>query len=134
MIFEQTLSNECKFFLIWFPCNILLKSISVVTLLMNEQNFFFKDGESLCCLRCHSSTGGPRYSRTFYLRIRLFTFEKWPRMTLFLSKMDFLSSNSRFTVGPKWRNVSTANNEGNLYNVIRDTFLADSRASLICLF
>jgi hypothetical protein len=22
------------------------------------------------------STGGPRYSRTFYLRIRLFTFEK----------------------------------------------------------
>jgi hypothetical protein len=37
-------------------------------------------------------------SRTFYLGIRLFTFEKWPKMTIFQSKMDFLSANSRFAV------------------------------------
>jgi hypothetical protein len=43
-------------------------------------------------------TGGPRYSRTFYLRIRLFTYEKWPKMTIMQSKMDFLSANSRFAV------------------------------------
>ncbi len=44
------------------------------------------------------TTGSPRYSRTFYLRICLFTFEKWPKMTILQSKMDFLSANSRFAV------------------------------------
>ncbi len=46
----------------------------------------------------YKNTGSPCYSRTFYLRICLFTFEKWPKMTLFQSKMDFLSANSRFEV------------------------------------
>ncbi len=40
----------------------------------------------------------PLFSRTFYLRIRSFTFEKWPKMTLFQSKMDFLSAHSSFAV------------------------------------
>ncbi len=35
------------------------------------------------------STGGPRYSRTFYLQICLFTIEKWPKMTLLQSKWTF---------------------------------------------
>jgi hypothetical protein len=43
------------------------------------------------------NTGGPRYSRTFYLRIRLFTLEKMV-MTIFQSKINFLSANSRFEV------------------------------------
>ncbi len=38
---------------------------------------------------CFKYTGGPRYSRTFYLQIRLFTLEKWPKITLFQSKIDF---------------------------------------------
>ncbi len=50
------------------------------------------------CFFTYKNTGSPRYSRTFYLRIRLFLFEKWPKMTLFQSKMDFLSANSRFEV------------------------------------
>ncbi len=48
------------------------------------------------CMKC--STNGPRYLRTFYLQICLFTFEKWPKMTLFQSKKDILSANSRFAV------------------------------------
>jgi hypothetical protein len=39
-----------------------------------------------------SNTGGPRYSRTFYLQIRLFTLQKWSKMTIFKSKKDFLSA------------------------------------------
>jgi hypothetical protein len=38
-----------------------------------------------------SDTGGPRYKWTFYLRIRFFTLEKRSKMTIFQSKMDFLS-------------------------------------------
>jgi hypothetical protein len=44
------------------------------------------------------STGSPRYSRTFYLRIRSFTLEKRSKMIIFQSKMNFLSANSRFAV------------------------------------
>ncbi len=43
-------------------------------------------------------TGGPRYSRSFYLQIRLFTLENWSKITIFQSKMDFLSVISRFAV------------------------------------
>jgi hypothetical protein len=46
----------------------------------------------------NATTGGPRYSRTFYLRIRLFTLEEWFKMTIVQSKMDFLSANSRYVV------------------------------------
>ncbi len=45
-----------------------------------------------------ASTGGPRYSRTFYLQIRLFTSTKGSNITIFQSKMAFLSANSRFAV------------------------------------
>ncbi len=59
-------------------------------------------------------TGGPRYSRTFYLRIRSFT------LTKIAKKDNFQVKNGLFICefkihGPKWRNVSTSNNEGNLY-------------------
>ncbi len=40
----------------------------------------------------------PSLFADFYLRIRLFTFEKWPKMTILKSKMDFCSANSRFEV------------------------------------
>ncbi len=52
------------------------------------------------------SAGGPRYSRTFYLRINLFTLEKRSKMTTFQSKMDCM----------EW-NVFTTINERNLYNI-----------------
>ncbi len=41
------------------------------------------------------STCIPGYSRTFYLQIRFFTFRK---MTIFQSKIDFLSTNSRCAI------------------------------------
>ncbi len=71
---------------------------------------FFKGGH----LHKFVYTGGPRYSRTFYLRIRLFTFKKigpkWQfssqKWTFYLRIQDSRS---------KGRNVSTANNKGNLY-------------------
>ena len=49
---------------------------------------------------CHyiTNTGGPRYSRTFYLQICLFTFREWSKMTIFYWKMDVLSANSGFEV------------------------------------
>ncbi len=57
-------------------------------------------------------TGGAGYLQTFYLRIRLFTLKKRFEMTIFKSKMDFLSTYSRFVV----QNDGTyRNNEGNLY-------------------
>ena len=45
-----------------------------------------------------TSTGGPRYLRTFYLQICWFTIQNWLKMTIFYSKMDFLSVNSEFAV------------------------------------
>ncbi len=57
----------------------------------------FQDKQTLI-LPSEYNTGGPRYSRTFYLRICLFTLEKWFKMTIFQSKMDFLSANSGFAV------------------------------------
>jgi hypothetical protein len=44
------------------------------------------------------STAGPRYSQNFYLRICLFTFQKWFKMTILQSKVAFLSANSRIVV------------------------------------
>ena len=43
----------------------------------------------------------------------LLTFQNCSKIAILLSKIDFLSANSRF---PKWRDVSTANNEGSLYS------------------
>ncbi len=47
-----------------------------------------------------SRTGGPRYSLTFYLRIRLFTSTKMVQNNNFYSqkRTDFLSANSRIAV------------------------------------
>jgi hypothetical protein len=45
-----------------------------------------------------ASAGGPRYLRTFYLRIRLFTIAKIANMIIFQSKNDFLFVNSIFMV------------------------------------
>ncbi len=60
------------------------------------------------------STGGPRYSRSFYLRIRLFTLDKMVQNDNFLVKNGLFICEFKIR-GLKWRNVSTANNEGNLY-------------------
>jgi hypothetical protein len=60
------------------------------------------------------STGGPRYSRTFYLRIRVFTFEKLVQIDTFQVKNGLFIYEFKIR-GPKWWNVTTANNEGNLY-------------------
>jgi hypothetical protein len=51
----------------------------------------------------NSNTDGPRYSRTFYMRIRLFILAKMVKVSIFWSKMYFLSANSRFAV----QNVGT---------------------------
>ena len=45
-----------------------------------------------------SHTGGPRYSRTFYLRIRLFTLGKLVQNDHSLVKNGLLSGNSVFAV------------------------------------
>ncbi len=78
------------------------KSLVGLTPEVNPTKLHFSSFSDFLCkafLLCNiKNTGGPRYSRTFYLRIRLFTFEKRPKMTLFQSKMDFLSVNSRFAV------------------------------------
>ncbi len=44
----------------------------------------------------------PCYSQTYNLCIRLYTFEKWSKITICQSKMDFLSANSRFAVQNDW--------------------------------
>ena len=44
----------------------------------------------------NGSPGGPRYSRTFYLPIPLFTLAILIKIPIFQSKMDFLSANSVF--------------------------------------
>jgi hypothetical protein len=43
-------------------------------------------------------TGDPRYSKTFYVQICLFTLEKRSEVTIFLPKKGLLSANSRFAV------------------------------------
>ena len=59
-------------------------------------------------------TGGPHYLRTFYLQIRSFTFAKLVKNAYFLVKNGLFIC--EFSIrGPKWRDASTANNEGNLY-------------------
>jgi len=59
-------------------------------------------------------TGGPRNSQTFYLQIRLFTLGKVVPNNTFLVKNGLFIR--KFSIrGPKWRNVSTENFEGNLY-------------------
>ena len=35
----------------------------------------------------NENTGGPRYSRTFYLQICLFAFQNWFKMAIFKSKI-----------------------------------------------
>ena len=72
-----------------------------------------------------AGTGGPRYSRTFYLRIRLFTFQNWSKMTIFQSKMDFLSANSRFAV----KNVRTY-----LPRITRETCIIIAAMTVECTF
>jgi hypothetical protein len=59
-------------------------------------------------------TGGPRYSRTFYLRIRLFTSTKRVQNNNFPVKIGLFICEFKIR-GPNWRSLSTANNEGNLY-------------------
>jgi len=56
-----------------------------------------------------ANTGSPRYSRT-----RLFTFTKLVKNDNFLVKNGLFICEFRIR-GPNWWNVSTANNEGNLY-------------------
>ncbi len=62
------------------------------------------------------NTGGPRHSRTFYQRIRLLTLGKWSKMKNFPVKNGFFIYEFKIR-GSKWWKVSTANYEGNLYNV-----------------
>ncbi len=56
-----------------------------------QRPLFFGPKEGRC-------TGGPRYSRTFYLRIRLFTLTKLVKNDNFLVKNGFSFANSGFTV------------------------------------
>jgi len=60
------------------------------------------------------NTGGPRNSWTFYLRICLFTLWKVVQNNNFLVKNGLFICEFRIR-SPKWRIVSTANFEGNLY-------------------
>ncbi len=60
------------------------------------------------------STRGPSYSRTFYLRIRLFTSTKSVQTNNFQVKTGLFICEFKIR-GPKWRSLSTANNEVNLY-------------------
>ena len=54
--------------------------------------------------------------QTFYLRVHLPTFAKLVKNAYFLVKIFIC----KFSIcGPKWRNLSTANNEGNLYSIIK---------------
>ncbi len=71
------------------------------------------------------NTGGPRYSRTFYLRISLFA------MSIFQSKkMDFSSANSRFAGQKNAGYVKTRKPKKDLVEI---TFLAQISDKLICL-
>ncbi len=67
-----------------------------------------------CYYHCFLITGGPRYSRTFYLRIRLFTLTKRVQNNNFSVKTGLFFCEFKIR-GPKWRSLSIANNEGNLY-------------------
>ena len=59
------------------------------------------------------NTGGLRFLRIFYLQICLFTLVKLVQNDNFLVKNGLFIC--KFSIrGPKWRNVSTANYEGNL--------------------
>ncbi len=61
-----------------------------------------------------TSTGNLHYSRTFYLRFCLFTLEKMVQNDNFPVKNGLFICKFKIR-GPKWRNVSTTNNKGNLY-------------------
>jgi hypothetical protein len=63
-------------------------------------------------------TDVPHYFRTFYLQICLFTLTKMAQNDNFPVKNDLFICEFNIR-GPKWRNVSTANNEGNLYSLFR---------------
>jgi hypothetical protein len=65
------------------------------------------------CIKKHYK-GGPRYSRTFYLQIRLFISTKRVQNNNFPVKNGLFICEFEIS-GPKWRSLSTANNEGNLY-------------------
>ncbi len=88
--------------LIWFDMICLLwlsimymydnKYINIKNSQTNEQSHPDWGFKNKC------GTGGPRYSRTFYLQIRLLTFENRSKMIIFQSKIDLLSANSWFTV------------------------------------
>ncbi len=80
------------------------------------QDFSFKTGH----FRLFSCTGEPRYPRSFYLRIHLFTFEILLKMAKFPVKMCLFVC--EFSIrGPKWQDVSTANNEAQLYIISHNT-------------
>ncbi len=61
---------------------------------------------------------GLRYSRTFYLRIRLFTLAKSGQNDYFLVKNGLFICEFKIR-GSKWRKVSTANNDGNHVSTFR---------------
>ncbi len=72
-----------------------------------------------------SDTGGPRYPRTYYLRIRLSCVKLDKKVKFLVKTCLFICEFS--TRGPKYQEVSTKNNEAHLYGaiqIIRDTFLA----------
>ncbi len=65
-------------------------------------------------IRGKKARGGPRYSLTFYLRIRLIAWTKRVQNKNFLVKNGLFICEFKIC-GPKCRSLSTANNEGNLY-------------------
>jgi hypothetical protein len=71
-----------------------------------------------CLSQCYSglNTGIPRYLRTFYMRIRLFTLSKMIQNHTFPVKNGLFICKFKI-IGPKWRNVFTTNNEGSLHNI-----------------
>ena len=60
------------------------------------------------------NTGNPFYSRTFYVPICLFTLPELVKNSCFpvLSGLFICKFSNR---GPKWRNLSSTNNKGNMY-------------------
>ncbi len=96
-------------------------SLSLVSILPKHLNCFFVQlhmplSVAYSLLRFTSTqcifwrTGVPHYSQ-----IHLFALAKIVKMTIFQSKMFFIHICELKIRGPKWWNVSTANNEGNLY-------------------
>ncbi len=99
-LFWQICLN-CK---LWEPFSVginvwLRKCLTLWITSISEQHPLFSGSKPrVVVVHRFDCRGGPRYSRTFYLRLHFFTLEKWSKMTILQTKIGFLFANSRFAV------------------------------------